>query len=103
MTTREQIQAAYENLHRITLVRDMLPISEVRSDWYVFLYGQGEGLFKPTGQVGYMPTIVLFPTMGKAGITGELFWYRCSNGGFYTGGKEGALAAELAILERHEE
>lgn len=68
----------------------------------MFLYGVGEGLMKSTGQIVHTPTAIIFPTMGKSGITGELFWTRSAEGAPYTAGKTGLLAAEVAILELHE-
>jgi hypothetical protein len=99
MTT---LRAGYENLHRISVVRSMQAIAEVRTDWYVFCYGLGEGLIKPTGDIMFSPTAVLFPTMGETGITGELIWRRSSKGPPFTGGREGPLAAETACLAKHE-
>lgn len=96
------LREGYESLHRVTVVRSLQAIAEVRSDWYTFCYGLGEGLVKPTGQIAHTPTAVLFPTMGQSGITGELIWRRCSTGAPFTGGNEGPLAAETAVLGRHE-
>ena len=88
---------------RFTAVRGMEAIAEIRSDWYAFMYGIGEGKVHTTGELVYSPTAVMFPTMGKQGITGELFWTRTSVGAPYTGGRTGPLASETAVLARHEE
>ena len=101
-TTRDQIRAAYENLHRFTQVRRLQPITEIRGDWYMFAHGMGEGLIKQTGQIVSAPTVVIFPTMGTSGITGELIWTRSASGAPYTGDRQGPFAAELAIIERHD-
>ncbi|MET0238781.1 MAG: nuclear transport factor 2 family protein [Sphingobium sp.] len=101
LTTMAGIRSSYENLRRFTAVQGMDAIAEIRSDWYAFMYGIGEGLVKPTGEIVYSPTAVLFPTMGKQGITGELFWTRTSTGDPYTGGNTGPLAAETATLALH--
>lgn len=100
--TRADLKKSYEDLHRVSLVRSMQAVAEIRGDWYVFCHGLGEGMIKPTKQVIFSPIAVLFPTMGKDGITGELFWSRSGLGAPYTGGREGPLAAETALLERHE-
>jgi hypothetical protein len=92
------LRAAYEDMHRYSVVRNLQATLEIRSDWYVFCYGLGEGLLKTTGDITFAPTAVLFPTMGEDGITGELIWRRSSKAGYYTGGREGALAAETACL-----
>lgn len=103
VSSAADLRASYEDLHRVSHVRKMEAIAEFRGQWYVFNYGLGEGLAKATGDVMYTPTAVLFPTMGKMGITGELFWMRSASGAPYTGGRETPLAAETAILARHEE
>lgn len=101
-STMADLRASYENLHRFSAVRNLEPVAEIHGDWYVFIYGLGEGLIKSNGQVVHTPTAVLFPTMGKQGITGELFWTRSALGAPYTGGREGPLAAELAVQSRHD-
>lgn len=102
VTDLPALRKSYEDLHRVSLVRDMKAVAEVRGDWYAFYYGLGEGLMKSTGQVMFTPTAVLFPTMGLEGITGELIWRRTSRGKPFTDGREGPLAAETAGLARHE-
>ncbi|MET0238502.1 MAG: hypothetical protein ABW184_01270 [Sphingobium sp.] len=102
VSTKQGLRESYESLHRFSAVRGMEAIAEVRGDWYTFFYGLGEGLVKPTGQIVYSPTILLFPTMGKDGITGELFWSRTGVGACYDGGREGPLAVQTAILAKHE-
>lgn len=102
VSTMADLRKSYEDLHRVSLVRKMQAVAEIRGDWYAFVYGLGEGLIKSTGQIVHTPTAVLFPTMGKQGITGELFWRRSATGAPFTGGRDGPLAAETAILNRHE-
>lgn len=102
VTDLPALRQSYEDLHRVSLVRDMKAIAEIRGDWYAFYYGLGEGLMKSTGDIMFTPTAVLFPTMGREGITGELIWRRSSRGPFFTDGKEGPLAAETAGLARQE-
>lgn len=101
-STAAELREAYENLHRFSAVRNMEPVTEIRGDWYLFVYGLGEGLMKESGQVFHAPNAVLFPTMGKSGITGELFWMRSGMGAPYTGSLSGPLASELAITDRHD-
>lgn len=102
LTTRDEIHACYENLHRFIAVREMRTVVEFRCDWYTFMYGMGEGLDKSSGAQIFTPTAVLFPTMGQPGITGELFWIRCRVGDLATNPSEGALASPLAILDLHD-
>jgi hypothetical protein len=93
MLTREQIRGAYQDMHRVSLVTGMEPAIEIRTDWYVFLYGMGAGLDKTVNQPSQHPVAIVFPTMGQSGITGEPFWRRTGVGDPYTGGRTGALAA----------
>lgn len=101
-TTRTDLRDAYESLNRFSATRPLRTVAEVRGDWYVFVYGVAEGLIRSINQVMHTPVAVLFPTMGKTGITGELLWYRSGDGPAFTGGGDGPLAAETAVLERHE-
>lgn len=101
-TDMPTLRAAYEDMHRFSVVRSMQAVSEIRGDWYTFCYGLGEGMLKPTGEVTFAPTAVIFPTMGQSGITGELIWRRSARGDYYTGGREGPLAVESAALAKHE-
>lgn len=96
------LRGAYEDMHRFSVVRSMQAVAEVRGDWYTFCYGLGEGMSKPTGEIVFAETAVLFPTMGQSGITGELIWRRSAKGELYTGGREGPLASETASLAKHE-
>lgn len=100
LTTREQIHECYQNLHRFTAVRAMTAIAEIHGDWYAFMCGIGEGLNKLNGESLTTPTIVLFPTMGERGITGELFWTRCRGGDPQT--SEADLADTLAVHAAHD-
>jgi hypothetical protein len=102
VSSKADLRASYEDLHRSTAVRPMAAVAEIRGDWYAFAYGATAGVIKATGQSVSGPTAVLFPTMGKNGITGELLWSRTGVGPPYTAGREGPLAAEIAIVERHE-
>jgi len=102
VTDLPALRRSYEDMHRISSVRGLKAIAEIRGDWYVFTYGLGEGFVKSTGTVMHSPTAILFPTMGKDGITGELIWKRTGVGPSFTGDNEGPLAVETALLERHE-
>jgi hypothetical protein len=103
VSTRADVRTSYEDLHRITVAQPMQAVAEIKGDWYVFLHGMAEGKRKGTHESMFAQTAVLFPTMGMDGITGELLWRRCGVGAPYTGGREGALAAEMAALDRHEQ
>jgi hypothetical protein len=102
VTDLPSLRRSYEDMHRVAQVRGLKAVAEIRGDWYVFTYGLGEGYVKSTGDVIHTPTVILFPTMGKSGITGELIWKRTAVGAPYTGPYTGSLAAETAILELHE-
>src|SRR5262249_43133280 len=99
---RDGLRKCYEDMHRFTAVRRMQAVAEIRGGWYGFFYGRGGGLAKATNEVVYLPTVLLFPTMGKVGITGELAWSRKGASEYYTGGREGPLAVETVTLERHD-
>jgi hypothetical protein len=103
VTSAAEIRAGYEHAHRYFAVCRFHAVAEIRGDWYVFMHGLGEHRVKDTGHFLQLPTIVLFPTMGQGGITGELFWTRSGVGSAYTGGRAGPLAAEVAVLAQHEE
>jgi hypothetical protein len=96
------IRRAYEAMHGVSAVTGMQATTEIRGEWYSFAFGLGAGYDKATGASGHVPNAVLFPTMGKNGITGELIWKKTGLGAPYTGGNEGDMAAETAILAQHE-
>ncbi len=102
VTDLASLRRSYEDMHRVASVRGLKAVAEIRGDWYMFTYGLGEGYVKATGTSAYSPTTILFPTMGKEGITGELIWKRTGIGAPYTGGNTGPLAAETALLDRDE-
>jgi hypothetical protein len=102
VSSRADLRASYEDMNRFAATRPFRPAGEIRADWYVFIHGLAEGLIRSIDQVMQTQAAVLFPTSGESGITGELLWNRSATGSSYTGGREGPLAAETAILERHE-
>lgn len=102
VTDLASLRRSYEDMHRIAAVRALKAIAEIKGDWYMFTYGLGEGFVKSTGDIVNAPTIVLFPTMGREGITGELIWKKTGVGAPYTGGNTGDLPAETALLDRHD-
>lgn len=102
VSTRADLRTAYEDMNRFAATRPMQAVAEIRGDWYVFIYGLAQGLIRAIDQVIFAQTAVLFPTMGRSGITGELLWNRSALGPAYTGGRDGPLAAETAILEQLE-
>ncbi len=103
VTSAADIRSGYELVHRYFAICRLHAVAEIRGDWYAFIHGLGEHRVKATGQIMQLPTLVLFPTMGKCGLTGELFWVRSGVGAPYVGDREGLLATETAILARHDE
>jgi hypothetical protein len=83
VTTLDEIEEAYNNIHRHVYNRGFRGIVELRGDWYTFMYGIGEVLFKDTGQLMENgPTALLFPTLSRNGVTGELYrskWFETPN------------------------
>jgi hypothetical protein len=101
-TTYDDIAATYRNMHRYSAVVEIRPVTEIHASWYTFISGVGRGRFKATGEESERPTIVLFPTMGSEGITGELFWGRSQQGALPGDPAEGALAGRFAVARVHD-
>ncbi|QYA99767.1 nuclear transport factor 2 family protein (plasmid) [Rhodococcus sp. USK10] len=99
--TREDIRTCYINLHDTTGLRAWQSITQYLSTWYTFHAGWATVEMKATGERVEVESLVLFPTMGGTGITGELFWLRASPGA--TPG-EGQTSADVrrAITNDHD-
>ena len=67
LTTRDEIHACYENLHRVIGVRGMRSVVELRNDWYTFMYGLGEAFDKATGAGGLRSDRGAVPDHGAGG------------------------------------
>lgn len=102
VTTYEGIEATYRNLHRYAAVVEIRPMTQITGSWYAFLSGLGRGRDKTTGAEGGRPAIVLFPTMGAEGITGELFWGRTQRDTMPGDPQDGHLATRFAVARVHE-
>jgi len=101
VSTYEQISAAYHELHRDIVVGELRPLLEIHGSWYVFVHGSGKARNKATGQTGDGPVVVLFPTMGSAGITGELYWVRTQHDVIAGDPADGSLASRFAVGRLH--
>ncbi|MEV6345174.1 nuclear transport factor 2 family protein [Actinoplanes sp. NPDC051851] len=97
VTTYDEIAATYRDMHRFAAVVEIRPMTEIGGSWYTFISGVGRGRDKNTGAESERPTIVLFPTMGSGGITGELFWGRTRRDTMPGDPAEGPLAARFAV------
>jgi hypothetical protein len=101
-TTYAGIEEAYEALHVRIGVRDMRSIVEIRGDWYTFMYGEASREHRDTGEISGAMTAVIFPTLGKLGITGELNWMAGANDAGHARPR-GDCSDDLRVLARHEE
>jgi hypothetical protein len=72
LTTRQELEDGYEELHKHRTVVTYLPLNEIRGAWYSFQEGETESLNKDNGQVDRGVGLVLFPVNKDKGITGEL-------------------------------
>jgi hypothetical protein len=103
VTTYDDIAATYWNMHRFSAVVGIRPMTELHASWYSFVSGIGRGRVKATGVESERPVIVLFPTMGSEGITGELFWGRTQAGSMPGDPADGPLAARYAVAALQQE
>ncbi|WP_326585270.1 hypothetical protein OG889_43980 [Streptomyces sp. NBC_00481] len=100
--TYEAIESSYRNMHRFAAVVGIRPVAEINTSWYTFVSGSGRGRDKNTGAESERPIIVLFPTMGSEGITGELFWGRTQRESLPGDPADGALASRFAVARVHD-
>ncbi|MFE7837185.1 hypothetical protein ACFU53_14430 [Streptomyces sp. NPDC057474] len=100
--TYEAIESSYRNMHRFAAVVGIRPVAEINTSWYTFVSGSGRGRDKNTGAESERPIIVLFPTMGSEGITGELFWGRTQRETLPGDPADGALASRFAVAKVHD-
>ncbi|MGY0488205.1 hypothetical protein [Streptomyces sp. WG-D5] len=101
VTTFDEIAETYRNLHRFAAVVAIRPVTQLHASWYTFVSGLGRGREKATGQESERPVIVLFPTMGSEGITGELFWGRTQRDSMPGDPSDGPLASRFAVAKVH--
>ncbi|MDX2937859.1 hypothetical protein [Streptomyces ipomoeae] len=102
VATYDDIAATYRAMHRFAAVVAIRPVTQITSSWYTFISGLGRGRMKETGEESERPVIVLFPTMGSEGITGELFWGRTQRATLPGDPADGALAGRFAVAGVHE-
>jgi hypothetical protein len=102
VTTYDEIASTYRAMHRYAAVVAIRPVAQITGSWYTFISGMGRGRMKETGQESERPVIVLFPTMGSEGITGELFWGRTQRESLPGDPADGALAGRFAVSAVHE-
>ena len=65
--TREGIRKAYTELHEISMVTGLRATTEIRSDWYSFVCGIGDGQELATGQMHHTPVAIIFPEPRRSG------------------------------------
>lgn len=99
----EAIENSYRTMHRYAAVIGIRPVTEINASWYTFVSGSGRGRDKSTGAESERPIVVLFPTMGSQGITGELFWGRTQQESLPGDPADGALAGRFAVARVHAE
>ncbi|MGW0711448.1 hypothetical protein ACWD4G_36780 [Streptomyces sp. NPDC002643] len=108
-TTYDGIAQTYRDVHRFAAVVGLRPLTEITGSWYTFVYGAALGRAKEVdGQRpvavldGESEVIVLFPTMGSEGITGELYWARTKGQEALTGNPaDGPRASRHAVEQVH--
>jgi len=100
-TTKEQIHAAYTEMHKIVQVNKLNALTEIRTDWYTFIEGIGESEFVENGEKFDSAHAVLFPTHGGVGISGELFWLPTQSTWLGDGSSD-RWAERLPVLKIHE-
>lgn len=100
VTTADEVLHFYETIHARVDIVDWHPINQIRGAWYGFQHGLGDTRELATGTMAQIETVVLLPTFGKGGITGELVWYRHMAGAEDDHPECGPLA-RTKTLERH--
>lgn len=78
--TRDEIRDCYETLHNDMGLRGWQSTTQVLASWYTFHAGWANVEVKADGSKQDYEALVLFPTMGNRGITGEIFWARITPG-----------------------
>lgn len=78
--TRDEIRDCYVTLHNDMGLRGWESTTQVLSSWYTFHAGFATVEVKADGSHQDYEALVLFPTMGSRGITGEMFWARITPG-----------------------
>jgi hypothetical protein len=77
--TRDEIREAYTDVHKHHNLISWRTATQIVGSWYTFHDAWWNVLFKDEGEAGVVhdvESLLLFPTMGKRGITGELCWPR---------------------------
>jgi hypothetical protein len=77
--TRDEIREAYINVHKHFNLISWRTATQIVGSWYTFHDAWWNVLFKDEGDAGVVhdvESLLLFPTMGKRGITGEMVWPR---------------------------
>lgn len=97
VTTFDEISASYHGMHRFAAVVAIRPVAEINASWYTFVSGRGRGREKATGAESERPVVVIFPTMGSEGITGELFWGKTQKDSMPGDAADGFLASRYAV------
>ncbi|WP_119582381.1 hypothetical protein [Streptomyces europaeiscabiei] len=100
--TCEAIESRYRDMHRFAAVVGIRPVTEINTSWYTFVSGSGRGCDKNTGAESERPVVVLFPTMGSEGITGQLFWCRTRREPLPGDPADGTRAGRFAVAKVHD-
>jgi SnoaL-like protein len=76
LTTRDEIQQAYEFIRGASDLLEVVGLTEIRGAWYLFQDNISRGRRKGGDVVNNNQTLALFPSGDGPGITGELVWLR---------------------------
>ena len=76
LTTRDEIEEAYKLIRGMANLLTVIPLTEIRGEWYTFQDNISRAELRSTGERGAVQTLGLFPSGRGTGITGELIWVR---------------------------
>jgi hypothetical protein len=74
--TREEIRKAYDAVHSRRNLVSWRPGTVIAGSWYTFVAAWWHVLEKVDNSTHDVEALLLFPSMGKKGITGEMVWPR---------------------------
>jgi hypothetical protein len=72
------VREAYDEIRKWAGLERFRPTTQIGNSWYAFFEGVATATSFQSGELTENAGVVLLPTMGGIGITGELFWNRRS-------------------------
>jgi len=95
LTTWEEIEEAYKLVRGMSALLSVIPLTEIRGEWYTFQDNVSRGELRATGERGAHQTLALFPSGRGTGITGELIWVRVPRAALGARGDATEASAEV--------